>query len=323
MLFLKSALILALVALGQTLIVQERLDGAVDRSITQQVLAPLPSNTDISHNTTISARPFYMIAHRVLTVGGVKDAIAHGANALEIDMYAWKKGWWADHDGTPTSYGDTAKAMFEAIAYERNGGKTVTFVWLDIKNPDWCDPSDTKWRHCSVYGLRDLAREILEPAGVRVLYGFYKVGTGYKAIRGDLNSMEAINMNGKAKDVQQEFVNNGPADKSKRVMSYGYYNLPFEFGNCWEKKYYTCTELRQGAESDTFGQVYGWTSSDDQAWYVDKLLGEARIDGLIYGLKVTYYHDDKDARAAAKDILKWLDDHQDRRYLAAQSDNPW
>lgn len=81
--------------------------------------------------------------------------------------------------------------------------------------------------------------------------------------------------------------------------------------------------MRQGAESDTFGQVYGWTSSDDQAWYVDKLLGEARIDGLIYGLKVTYYHDDKDARAAAKDILKWLDDHQDRRYLAAQSDNPW
>ncbi|KIM32613.1 hypothetical protein M408DRAFT_19998 [Serendipita vermifera MAFF 305830] len=264
-----------------------------------------------------------MIAHRVLTVEGVKIALAHGANALEIDMTAWKKGWWADHDGTLTSAGDTARAMFEAIAHERSGGKTVTFVWLDIKNPDWCDPADSKWKHCSITGLRDLARDILEPAGVRVLYGFYKVGRAYKLIRDDLNSMEVINMDGKSEDVQQEFVNNGPTDKSRRVMSYGYFNLPFQFGNCREEIYYTCTELRQAVESDAFGKVFGWTSSDGHAWYVDKLLGEAGIDGLIYGLKVTHYHEDEDAHAAAQDILKWLDNHRDRRYLAAQNDSPW
>ncbi|KIM32612.1 hypothetical protein M408DRAFT_62247 [Serendipita vermifera MAFF 305830] len=322
MLFLKSTFILSLVAFGQALTAQERTDGAVDHGIAQQVLAPSSGNTNISLSTA-GPRPFYMIAHRVLTVEGVKIALAHGANALEIDMTAWKKGWWADHDGTPTSAGDTARAMFEAIKQHRTVGRTVTFVWLDIKNPDWCDPADSNWKHCSITGLRDLAREILEPAGVRVLYGFYKVGRAYNLIRGDMNSMEAINLNGKAKDIKDEFVNNGPADKSKRVMSYGYYNLPFQFGNCREANFNTCTELRQAVESDAFGKVFGWTSAKGQAWYVDKLLGEAGIDGLIYGLKVTAYNNDADARAAFADIWKWLWEHKDRRYPAGQNDNPW
>ena len=30
--------------------------------------------------------------------------------------------------------------MFVKIVEERESGKAMTFVWLDIKNPDWCDP---------------------------------------------------------------------------------------------------------------------------------------------------------------------------------------
>lgn len=309
--------------ISQSLIVQARPGETVQQGIVQQVLAPPANEADIAQDTA-SARPFYAIAHRVLMAQSVRDALRHGANAVEIDMTAWKKGWWADHDGTPTSAGDTARKMFETIAEERKVGKTLNFVWLDIKNPDWCDPADPNWRHCSIDGLRDLARELLEPHGVRVLYGFYDAkGKAWKSIRDGLNANEAINLNGKVKEVEPPFTSGGPAQQSKRVMSYGYYNLAFEFGNCNEASYYTCTELRQGVASGKFGKVFGWTSAQGQASYVDRLLGDAGIDGLIYGFKATYYYDHKDTRAAAQDIFKWLTSHADRRYLAGQHDSPW
>ncbi|KAH6612866.1 phospholipase D [Chaetomium sp. MPI-SDFR-AT-0129] len=274
--------------------------------------------------STTSAQPFYMIAHRVLTVQGVNDALSHGANALEIDMTAWSDGWYADHDGGPASWGDTAEAMFTRIRQQHDAGKTILFVWLDIKkDPDHWDPQSAESRHSSIDGLRDLARKHLASVGIRILYGFYDATSkAYVRIRDNLINEEAINLNGRVEDVAPAFAK-GPEARSKKVMSYGYYNLPFQFGNGHENRYYTCTELRMAAQSNEYGKVFGWTSAAGQGYYVDKLLGEAGIDGLIYGFKMTYYYDHENTRAAAGDIISWVRNHPEKRFIAGKGDFPW
>ncbi|RDL34799.1 Uncharacterized protein BP5553_07927 [Venustampulla echinocandica] len=300
---------------SQSVIVQARPAPTV-----KHLLAP---RDGLANTTSVGPQPFYAIAHRVLTVQGIKDALSHNANAVEIDMTATQEGWWANHDGFEWTKGDTAQAMFETIAEERKAGKTLNFVWLDIKTPDMCDPLDNNQQHCSISGLRDLARQYLEPQGVRVLFGFYKTSPiGYHSILESLNSNEAMNLDGKALAVQQEFESSGPA-KRQRVYSYGFDFLPIQFGDCTESRFFTCTELRQGAASGQFGKVFGWTSKQGETSYVDKLLGVAGVDGLIYGYAATNYADTDHTRSASQDVLSWVANHKDRRYLATQNDNPW
>ncbi|KAL8681816.1 MAG: hypothetical protein Q9224_006823 [Gallowayella concinna] len=284
-----------------------------------------PPSPRISFQGAVKGRPFYLIAHRVLTSHGIEDGLRNGANAIEIDMTAYEEGWWADHDHAANSWGDSAKDIFNKIARERRNGKDITFVWLDIKNPDWCDPNDPKWQHCSVRGLRDLARQILQPAGVRVLYGyvFKAKSKTYSFIRDGLNSNEAINVDGNPTQVRELFQSGGPADQSRRVSSYGDVDFSFEFGNCKEDKYNTCTELRQAVASGKFGKVFGWTATVGKGDYVRQELDIAGVDGIIYGFGGADYKDAADTRAAAKDIVEWVKGHPHRRFIATNNDPPW
>ena len=286
-----------------------------------------PSEINLS-KVTDPPLPVYAIAHRVLTVQGVEDAIAHGANALEIDMTAWNDrgddGWWADHDGDRNNRGDTASTMFEAIAKQRKAGKILTFVWFDLKNPDKCKLD--KQVGCSIIALQNLARKILHEVDVRVLFGFGSISGAYKWICENANEYESIGVDGSAAYAKKTLAGCAHNNRPQHIMSRGYYDystLPSQFGNCKldEAGNHVCKELREAVESHAFGKVFGWTSSEGQAFYVDKMLGTAGVDGLIYGMGANYENNSV-IRAALKDIKEWVDKNPGR-FLARQDNHPW
>ncbi|KAK8918033.1 Sphingomyelinase D [Metarhizium anisopliae] len=292
------------------------------RSIDRAVSGDYVEKEKILQQTFHSPRPFFAIAHRVLMDYGVRDALNHGANALEIDMTAWSKQWYADHDGTLTSRGHTAEHIFKAIAHERRAGKPAIFVWLDLKNPDYCDE---RYPACNIEALRNLARDILQPAGVKVLYGFYSSQTSkraYQVISRGLNSNEAIGIDGNVGEANRVFNSQGPASIKHRVYSKGLFDPAWNFGNCKSSGNQICPQLRQGAESRNFGKVFGWTIAEDNRKEADQLMSVG-VDGLIYGFVATHYYDDPDTRAARKILADWLSKNQDKAYLATLRDQPW
>lgn len=285
----------------------------------------LPAASQANPTQHDNRRPIYAIAHRVLTPSAVRAAISHGANALEIDLTAWNFEWWADHDGKICSAGAMARELFQYIAKQRQNGENVLFVWLDIKNPDYCG----RGRWCSIEGLRMMVRDILEPVNVRVLYGFFETANsrGYRVIRECLDANEAICLSGETDEVLQLYETTGESiSVSQRIMDYGGVNLAEDFGNCHEEDHFTCTELRQGSQArdhGRLGKVMGWTSDDGDTQWVHKLLGEAEVDGIIYDLQRSGYKDTAETRDAYQDIAAFVDSHSDTLRMAGKNDVPW
>ncbi|NGO72196.1 phospholipase [Streptomyces boncukensis] len=282
-------------------------------------------------------RPTWAIAHRVLTRGGVTTALRNGANALEIDATAWREGWWADHDGTLTSYGDPMPDMFDQVAKEHTAGRHVSFVWLDMKNPDWCDSNDPEWRHCSVGALRDMAREKLESKGIRVLYGFYgkEGGSGWRTALGDLNSQEAVSFSGDHAHVRDGFAEHGPdVPGNQRVMDNGLFSMALKFGSIREE----LAAARKDRDAGELAQTVGWTVStgdgERAAALLDASEGSPAVDSLIYGNRMSCYPDgvsgpkgcgtdDGTVKQSLSYITDYVKAHPETRRMATPRDIPF
>ncbi|KAB8073668.1 putative phospholipase D precursor [Aspergillus leporis] len=272
--------------------------------------------TSATASPTTTQRPIYAIAHRVLSPEAVEAAISHGANALEVDLTAWHLGWSADHDPFSSS-GSSAREIFETIAQQRRTGQNISFAWLHIKDPVICRES----RACSVEALRDLAREILEPAGVRVLYGFYQTceSPGYRVVRESLNTNEGIILSGRTNDVLRWYQHTGEKIPVKqRVMDYGNPRLG--------KALSLYPELRYGSwvrDQGKLGKAFSWTSGARDPEFVAYLLRETAIDGFVYGHRTAEYGDEDCVRDAIRSIIEFAESHPDTHRMATNDDAPW
>jgi sphingomyelin phosphodiesterase D len=213
--------------------------------------------------------------------------------------------------------------MFKHIASARQAGHTITFVWLDMKNPD--DYSGTKYPgqypNSTFEVLRDLARQYLTPVGIGILYGFYGTGESeaYRTIAKDLRENEAIALDGDAQEMKKYFDTYGPADAKKRIISRGHFNLDFPTGYP-ESKY---DSLKDSAKSGLFNKVFGWTVLQDQQYVLGKMLDYAHVDGVIYGRAVNSYNESITTLITSDWIKNELAKRGDRYRLAESKDRPW
>ncbi|PHH74345.1 hypothetical protein CDD80_3154 [Ophiocordyceps camponoti-rufipedis] len=86
--------------------------------------------------------------------------------------------------------------LLTAVAEARRSDKNIKFVWFDIKTADMCGADDDS---CNIESLRTTARRLLEPVGVRILWGFQSTDTpnrAFQVIRDGLVGNEAIAVDG-------------------------------------------------------------------------------------------------------------------------------
>ncbi|MET9361764.1 phospholipase [Streptomyces sp. NPDC006632] len=281
----------------------------------------------------------YAIAHRVDTLDGVDAALKHGANGIEIDVCSWydPNEWRAYHDCSSageTRHGPSFDSMIDRIVSNAKAGRRLALVWLDIKDPNYCGEAPN--RACSVAGLRDKAQR-LTAAGIQVLYGFYEYhggstpdvgGRGWQSLQGKLGPLEGITTTGTRDQVVGAFNRSGSGFPSgRRVMDYGDTDITNGFGNCTEPSQKTCAELKKGAGDRTakrLAATLSWTTTYNDPWYVDKLLGDARVDGIIAGYGaftgVREYDDNWKCANAINLIRDWVGKHGSTHRMATSSD---
>ncbi|MBD0672440.1 phospholipase [Streptomyces sp. CBMA156] len=283
--------------------------------------------------------PVYAIAHRVDTLDGVDAAINHGANAIEIDVCSWwnPNEWRAYHDCSSAGdnrLGPGLDSMLDRILANANAGRRLSLVWLDIKDPNYCGEEPN--RTCSVAGLRDKAQR-LTAAGIQVLYGFYEYhggstpdvgGRGWKSLEGRLGPLEGITTTGTRNQAQGAFDRSGSGfPAGHRAMDYGDSDITKGFGNCTEATYNTCAELKKGAADRAAGRLaatFSWTTAYNDPWYVDKLLGDARVDGIIAGYGaftgVREYDNGWQCANAVNLVKDWVNRHGVTHRMATSGD---
>lgn len=286
-------------------------------------------------------RPFYSIAHRCLTKGDIDAAIDDGADAIETDMAAWKK-WYADHDVDGSSEGDTAETLFKHIA--KVGKGKISFVWLDMKNPDWCG-KDAEFQECTIKYLQDLVHDHLTKNDIRVMYEFYDFGSGhkdevpykhettlakspaFKHVRENLNPKEAISITAKFDTAQKDWKEKYQKIPLKqRLYDVGATNMHKDNEELLnEHMPYLKDAVKQ--QGKLFNKVFTFTANEDDEKQTKKVM-DAGVDGLIYGNLFHNYGDKdyrKDVKKARKFISDYIKDPKKKANVRApkKGENPW
>ncbi|WP_285549371.1 hypothetical protein [Streptomyces lavendulae] len=153
-------------------------------------------------------------------------------------------------------------------------------------------------------------------------------GRGWKSLEGRLGALEGITTTGTRDQVQGAFDRSGSGFPSgRRVMDYGDSDITKGFGNCTEATYYTCAELRRGAGDRDAGRLaatLSWTTTYNDPWYVDKLLGDGRVDGIIAGYGaftgVREYDDGWQCANSVGLIRDWVNRHGGTHRMAVPGD---
>ncbi|MGW2367540.1 hypothetical protein ACWCZ5_18395 [Streptomyces sp. NPDC001667] len=110
-------------------------------------------------------------------------------------------------------------------------------------------------------------------------------------------------------------------------MDYGDSDITKGFGNRTEPARNTCAELKKGAADRAarrLGVMLSWTTTYNDPWYVDKLLGDARVDGIIAGYGaftgVREYDNSWKCANAIKLIRDWVGHHSTTHRMATSKD---
>lgn len=309
-------------------------------------LAGSPASAAPVLETRDDKAPIFSIAHKVLTVAGLEDALYDRPSAIEVDLTAWRKGdkgetdtpaeasmWWMDHDGDGINFGDPADVLLKAIGEKAGDG--ISFIMFDIKTPNKCAPDE---EGCGMETLVNMARDFVTSKGISVVYGITTPddasGDGFKYITQNLDDNTAVRITGKTNDVLKAYDDYGQdIPTNKRNIDYGNAYLDGthgdpKFGKCEAgDSDEVCPQLVsavQARDDGKFGKVFGWTvgSSDGDGDKANDLL-DAGLDGLVYGYGMTEYEDSEGTVTALSHINGWIGDHTDQAKIAMRGDNPW
>ena len=286
-----------------------------------------------------ASRPFYAVAHRCLRTSDIDKAVDDGANAIETDMTAWTK-WYADHDASGDSEGDTAEEIFNQIVKRKDDNKGIQFVWLDMKNPDWCG-EDSESKECRIEHLQDMVQKILTPKGIRVMWNFKHVSEQedkvpmkhekavkdsrtYKVVHKNLTDKEGVCIKGGWDKVKGDWADD--AIKMPSIKRQAYDTGDINLGKNLDDVY-PDIESAVKARGHTVGKVFAWTTNLDSKEETKKLL-DAGIDGVIYGNTehdYSYMHSSQTVGRALSYITDYMKDGKKKQkiHLARKNEQPW
>lgn len=282
----------------------------------------IPASVLTSQN---GSQPVWAIAHRVLTKGAVDAALAHHANALEVDVrYESAGSWWAAHDPGALGKGDNLQNLLNYIATKSS---LISFVWLDMKTPDGCDNELGKGRQnmqgCKIKALTDMARNTLEQRGIRVLYGFSTDDGGPKSglakVASSLTKKEGISISAGTLsskwDSAVKMLQTYKVPLSSSVIDRGLFNPSLALDNSIINDLKRSVGLKS---KNQLSRVFGWTAVYEK--HISALMGTG-ADGIIYGNAATQYSDSASNRQLAQKLRDYV--HSNHMHIATNSDIPF